>query len=81
MTPAPTASWIAIAPMLLEPPQTKTDLPVEAGFGTEVGSGRASASFLNRHVDAVEIANGRTAAAVYARLEGILATTSALQAV
>jgi hypothetical protein len=60
--PAPAASWIAVAPTLLEPPQTRTDLPLEDGFDALVGIGRARVSFLKRHVAAVEMARGSTAA-------------------
>ena len=47
----------------------------------EDGRGRASASFLKRQADAVEIARGRTDAAVKDTFEGIFATTRALHAV
>jgi hypothetical protein len=70
---------MAAAPTLLEPPQIKTDFPVEVGF--EVGRGRPRVDFRKRHVDAVEIASGNTVAEVYSKLDGIFATTIALQTV
>ena len=63
--PAPAASWIAVAPTLLEPPQTSTDLPLDGGLVSELlGSASASVSFLKRQAAAVEMASGSTAADV-----------------
>lgn len=76
--PVAAAIWMATAPILLAPPQTSTDLPVD---GVEKDMGNASVSFLNSMAAAVEMPRGRTDAWVKLMFEGILETTSALHVV